>query len=99
MLRKGIVTVDRSSESCWLMRSNRRETVNSPLSSLREIVREYLRTEKPPLVGEDIRHNNNSLGTRACPYLIKSIIIVIIMNSEWYRGRISLSSPSQFGWR
>jgi hypothetical protein len=60
MLRKGIVTVDRSSESCWLMRSNRRETENSPLSSLREIVREYLRTEKPPLVGEDIRHNIDS---------------------------------------
>jgi hypothetical protein len=76
------------------MRSNRRETENSPLSSLREIVREYLRTEKPPLVGEDIRHNIDSLN-KGCPYLIKSIIIVIIMNSEWYRGRISLSSPSQ----
>jgi hypothetical protein len=62
MLRKGIVTVDRSSESCWLMRSNRRETVNSPLSSLREIVREYLRTEKPPLVGEDIRHMNKIMN-------------------------------------
>lgn len=60
MLRKGIVSVDRSSESCWLMRSNRRETENSPLSSLREIVREYLRTEKPPLIGEDIRHINES---------------------------------------
>jgi hypothetical protein len=44
------------------MRSNRRETVNSPLSSLREIVREYLRTEKPPLVGEDIRHMNKIMN-------------------------------------